>query len=353
MNSPSAATRWRTILYLALAAALVYAGVSAAGGFSDAFDHLHHISTWWLVPAAAAVTIRFGLLGMQLRFLRGDAAAPSVGVGIGVGLIAFGLGGLMPASPAEGFTLASGVLHRRGMSRRQAWLMLVSSQWVQFWALIVVFAIDRLVATAVGEVHHRHPWRTVATSAILLAVTAAAAWLVRRPSTARRLAGLTRWLPNQKRKSAVERAEDAVALHAEIRQTMGNRSNRFLVTFVSALCWIADAAVLWCMLAAVHAKISFELAIIGYVAAIVVSWVPLLPSGIGLVELAVPALLHHFHVPTAAGLAAVLLWRGVSLVAPAIAGFGCLVALRSGNQPGNQQANGQIADEPSSAAIAT
>ena len=59
--------------------------------------------------------------------------------------------------------------------------------------------------------------------------------------------------------------------------------------------------------------------------ATLVSWVPRLPGGVGAVEAALPAVLHHFGVPLVAGLAGTLPWRGASLIAPAVVGpFGYL-----------------------------
>lgn len=326
--------RWRQALYIALAVAFVYAGVSVAGGVSDAFDKMRHVSLWWFVPAIAAVGLRFVFLGAQLRYLRGAAHVPGIRLGITVALVAFGLGGLMPASPAEGFTLSSVALRQRGMTQRQAWLMLVSSQWAQFWALITVFALDRVAVAATGEIHRRHPWRIVMVSIALLAISAGASWVIRRPGSARRISTLGRWIPGQQRhQSELQRAEAATTLHAEIRLALGNRRNRLRVSVLSALCWVADALALWCMLAAVGARVSIEVAVIAYVVATVVAWAPFVPSGIGLAELAVPALLYRFHVPTVTGLAAVLLWRGVSLVLPAIAGAVAWLSLRAPTRP--------------------
>jgi hypothetical protein len=74
--------------------------------------------------------------------------------------------------------------------------------------------------------------------------------------------------------------------------------------------------------------VSFEVAVLAYAVAVAATWVPFLPSGFGLVELAVPAMLHHFGVPTASGLAAVLIWRGVAFFLAALGGTVAYLALR-------------------------
>jgi uncharacterized protein (TIRG00374 family) len=289
---------------------------------------LQRISIWWLIAAVAAVAVRFGLLGSQLKRLRGSAQVPDRVLGTGIALIAFGLGDLMPASPAEGYALSTAALHRRGMPTRQAWLMLVASQWVQFWALIIVFAVDRVVIAATGEIHRHHLGHILIGSAVLVAITTAATTAMRSRVFARGLAALTRLLPSERHKTPTRCAAAATELHEDFHKTLGSPRNRLAVTTLAALWWLADATVLWCMLAAVHAHISIEVAIIVYAVAEATTWVPLLPGGIGLTELVVPALLHHFHVPITTGLAAVLLWRAVSTLLPAATGAGVWWGLR-------------------------
>jgi uncharacterized protein (TIRG00374 family) len=73
--------------------------------------------------------------------------------------------------------------------------------------------------------------------------------------------------------------------------------------------------------------VSFEVAVLAYTIAIFATFAPV-PGGIGVVELIVPAMLHHFGVAKSTGLAAVLVWRGVSMFLPALAGLIAYTALR-------------------------
>lgn len=48
--------RHRTLIrlaYLGGGVGLVYAGITLAGGVSDAADQIRHLSPWWIVPGAA------------------------------------------------------------------------------------------------------------------------------------------------------------------------------------------------------------------------------------------------------------------------------------------------------------
>ena len=104
---------------------------------------------------------------------------------------------------------------------------------------------------------------------------------------------------------------------------------RFGIGVAAAGWWIADAGCLWIALYAVHAHVSFSLVILAYVAGTAASWAPLLPGGLGAVEIVVPTVLHHFGVPLSVALGGTLLWRGMSLFVPAIGGALAYASLRA------------------------
>lgn len=57
-----------------------------------------------------------------------------------------------------------------------------------------------------------------------------------------------------------------------------------------------------------------------YIGGMLITALPLLPRGIGVVEAAIPALPHHFGAPLDAALAGTLVYRGIALLLPAAAG---------------------------------
>jgi uncharacterized protein (TIRG00374 family) len=71
--------------------------------------------------------------------------------------------------------------------------------------------------------------------------------------------------------------------------------------------------------------------LLAYTAGAVAALVPLLPGGLGAVEVVVPAVLHHFGLPLDVAVAATFAWRGLALVAPALAGLAALVWMRHRN----------------------
>src|ERR1700694_5807585 len=138
-------------LGLVVAALLIYAVCPAAAGVSDAIQQLRETELIWLLPALGAEALSYAFFGLQVRRLRGPDSELPWSLGILIALVAFGLGQLLPASPAEGMVMSVAELRHRGMTTRQAGLLLVLAEWTSFWALVLVFAFDRLVVGAAGE----------------------------------------------------------------------------------------------------------------------------------------------------------------------------------------------------------
>jgi uncharacterized membrane protein YbhN (UPF0104 family) len=153
--------------------------------------------------------------------------------------------------------------------------------------------------------------------------------LARRPFIGKLAADAIRWLPRHRKKTRAELRAAGLDEHARLLQLLGRPVHRAGIAMASTGWWIADAGGLWLALHAAHADVDFSVVVLAYVAGVVASWVPLLPGGLGAVEIAVPAVLHHFGVPLAAGLAGTLLWRGLSLFLPALGGALAYASLRA------------------------
>ena len=91
---------------------------------------------------------------------------------------------------------------------------------------MLVFAADRIVARAVGDLSRADIAVIIGGSAILLGTSALAVGLTRPQYTAERLAELLRVLPGQRRKSPAQLRATGASWHHDIQQRLGPRRNR-------------------------------------------------------------------------------------------------------------------------------
>jgi uncharacterized protein (TIRG00374 family) len=207
--------------------------------------------------------------------------------------------------------------------------MLLVAGWFQFWALVLTAAMASAAVDAVGHPDPDDATRLLVVAAVLSALLLIVVALARRPIVGRLAADAIRWMPRHRKKTRAELRAVGLDEHARLLGLLGRPVHRVAIGAASAGWWIADAGALWIALHAAHADVDFSVVILAYVAGTVASWVPLLPGGLGAVEIAVPAVLHHFGVPLSIGLAATLLWRGISLFLPAMGGALAYASLRS------------------------
>jgi uncharacterized protein (TIRG00374 family) len=317
----------RLVIGLAVGGACLYAIFTVAGGLPAAAEQVRGADLVWLVPALGAEVASYVFFGLQLRWLGGPPPRPPWRVWFQVALVVYGLGSLTPASPVEGIVFAAGQLRRRGMTRQRAVLVLLLGQWTQFWALVVVFAADRIVARGMGDLSKTDLVSIIAGSVALAAATAAAAAVIRWRRAAETAAVFLKILPSQRGKGIAELRAAARSWHQDIRQLLGPASTRRVVFLTAVGGWMGDATCLWLALGSVGARVGLDVVLLAYSLATVVSWIPLLPAGLGAVEIAIPTVLHRFSVPLVAGLAGTLIWRAMSLLLPALAGFAAAVHL--------------------------
>jgi uncharacterized protein (TIRG00374 family) len=327
---PPTSRQWvRYLLALLVAGLLVYAVVVASGGLRDAIHELRHASPIWLAPAVALEIVSYSAAGWLLWLLRGPDVALRWETTVRIALVMWGLGSLLPAAPAEGIALSVSELGRRGVGRQGAITMLLVAGWSQFWALAFTAAVASGVVDLVGHPDPDDATRLLVIATVLIGVTAIVVTLVRRPVIGKIVADAMWLLPRRRTTTRAELRAAGVDEHARLMALFGRPTRRISIALASTGWWLADAGCLWIALHATHADADFGLVVLAYVAGTVASWVPLLPGGLGAVEIAVPAVLHHFGVPLNAALAGTLLWRGLSLFTPAAVGALAYTSLRA------------------------
>jgi len=295
----------------------------------DSIGALAHAEPGWLVAAAGAEALSYLFLGLHIQRLSGPGRRVSLRLGVGAGLVAFGLGNVLPGSPAPGFALAGMELRRRGLPTRVVAMTMALSGWFLAAAFLAIAASVALTATAQGRIPERHETVLLAGSSFVLALLLASVWLTVHPWPIERLALLLARVRWRNERYAAERGRAAGQhWHSDARQALGGPLNGQLVMVAAFGSWMADAGCLRLVLAAVGADVDFDVLLMAYLFAVAVSCLPFLPGGIGAVEVAVPAVLHHYGVPLDQAIAGTVAWRALALVAPAAGGAVTLAGLR-------------------------
>jgi uncharacterized membrane protein YbhN (UPF0104 family) len=332
-GSARARGRWSRAITFALGAVVavgaLLAVLSSSGGIDDVLTALEHVSPGWVIAAIGATVVGYALLALHMRRLA--AGRISIWQAARADLLLFGLGNVLPGSPAPGALLAAAELRRDRLPARRTRFVLAFTMWFNVRTLLGIGAIAFLVAFA-----RQHPgvreaglWWLAAVGLIL--ALAASAALAARPATAEHTARLFARLrvKDPRPPPDVTRA-GADAWHAEAKATVGSPHNRVVLVTLMAGSWLADAACLWLALASAGVRLDADVVVLAYVAGIVIASLPLLPGGIGAVEAAIPAVLHHFGAPLDAALAGTLVYRGISFLLPV--GAGALILARTSLQ---------------------
>jgi uncharacterized protein (TIRG00374 family) len=163
----------------------------------------------------------------------------------------------------------------------------------------------------------------------VLVTIATVSYAVTRRSTVHLLAAVVDRLPFWRPDTHPDaRRAAADELHREAQRMLRHDGQAPLLAILAMGSWIADAVALAATLAAAGVVVAPDIVLVAYTAGIVVSQVPALPAGLGLVEAAIPAVLQRFHVSYARGLAGALGYRVCGTFAPALAGVVALWSLR-------------------------
>lgn len=320
----------KVVIGSVVVAAAMWLVVSTAGGAGDALDAVGRMRGGFVVLALGFAVVRLALFGLQLRWLARRTGEMSLLAALGLSLIVFGFGAVTPAAPAEGMTIASRELRRRGRTKRQARLTVGFSEWFAQRTFYAVAALDLLLVIALGHLSVDESWPFIIVAALVIVAIAGTAVVARRPTSAEWMFGVLAAIRiRQPQPEPEARRQAAEAWHAEAMAVVGPPRNRVRLALVSAAAVLADAATLWATCHAAGFHVHPELALLARTVGTVASWIPLLPSGLGVVEVAIPAILHRFGAPLDDALAATLVYRAAGTLLPALAGAVAMIALRT------------------------
>ena len=309
-------------------AAAIWLVVSSAGGVGDALDAVRRMRTGFVVLAVGFAVVRLVLFGLQLLWLGRRTGPMGLLIAMGLSLVVYGFGAVTPAAPAEGMAIASRELRRRGRTKRQARLTVGFSEWFAQRTFYAVAALDLILVIVLGHLPIVDAWPFMIVAIVVIVAIAGTAVAARRPASAAWIMRILTAIRIRRPQPTPEaRRESAGGWHAEAMTVVGSPSNRVRLALISAAAVLADAATLWATCHAAGFHIHPELAVLARTVGTIASWIPLLPGGLGVVEVAIPAILHRFGAPLDDALAATLVYRAVGTVLPALAGGVAMIAL--------------------------
>jgi hypothetical protein len=319
----------KALIGLAIAGGAAFVAVTAAGHLAGSLHFLDTVDARWIAAAGACELAVYVILSLHLRFLAGPHANARRLAPFRLSLILFGLGRVLPAAPAEGMMMAGAVLNRRRLAKRRAAIVLGLSQWFNTAALYAVGAVDVLVVLGLTRLPLPDRGALLAGAIVSLVLLGGLAFLCTRQSVAEWAAlAFDRCRIGRPRPTPEESRARGAAWRAAAGHVVSGPGGVAFLMATAALAWLADAACLHFSLLAVGVHVRLDVLLLAYVAGIVLSMVPLVPAGIGVVETVVPAVLSLAGVPLVAALAAVVLYRMLSTLLPAVLGALSLLGLR-------------------------
>lgn len=313
--------RWRAVVGLAAGALLVWFVVATVGGLRDAAAALGRMQPAWVAVAVVAGAGRMAVFVTQIRAIGRRVGHLGWREATEVGLLVYGVGAVLPASPAEGLGAAAVELRHSGRSRRETALVLALSEWFTQRGFYAVAAVDLLMLVALGRLPWSDTWPFVTAGVVVLVILVVTARLVRRPATAElaaQWAGALRW--HHTVRPAEERRRHGRAVHDDAMAVLGPRSTRWRLGAISVAAALVDAATLAAACAGAGLHVDPAGVVLAAVVGTVATWVPLLPAGLGLVELGVPLVLHRLGAPLDDAFAATVIHRAAGTLLPAAAG---------------------------------
>jgi uncharacterized membrane protein YbhN (UPF0104 family) len=325
-------SRWRIALIaigVAYGAFTLVVLITNAAGLSDALSELRHMQGWWIALAVAAVALRHSLYAVQVGLLGRRAHGLDRRAALAVELTVYGLGAATPAAPAEGLALASVELRRRGFSRREVLMTLGFSEWFSQQLFYQIAAINLIVVVSVGHLSFAPGWPLVSLAAMVFAIAGVFVVMLAKPAVGMAVALRVARLPLLRRRMAS--ADRATALEAwctDVQPLVGTVRLRSGLAGVSALSVLADGVVLWAASCAAGVHLPFDVILLATTVGVLAGLLPFLPGGIGVVDAAIPALLHRYGVALDEAVAITIVYRALTLVLPMLAGLGSLVWLR-------------------------
>ncbi len=268
-----------------------------------------HLAVGWVAAAVLAEATSlstFGVLQHRVLDLAGSRIAlPGL---VAVSLANEAIANTVPAGPALSCVYRYRFYRQRGATEASAGWGIFTVLIAQAISMSLVLLLGVLVAMLASA-----SIRGAGIAAVgLVIVVAGGAVLVRRDLVLRLVAAgvrVSQRVTGHPRSERVARIEAALARMQEI--PLNTRSTVSVVA-IAVVVWSCDFLCLLCSFAAVHASVPWKGVLLAYGAAQVVSALPIVPGGLGIVEGSLAVILAAYGIARAPAISVALVYRLVS-----------------------------------------
>jgi uncharacterized protein (TIRG00374 family) len=315
------------------------------GELEAARQQFRHLDTGWIVAAVLAEGMSLAAFGfLQHRVLRLAGACLAL-----PGLLVLSLASDAIANTVPGEPVVSGAYRYRYY--RQRGVDSAGAGWSVFTVVVaqaIGMSLFLLVGVAVAVLASTSVRVTGLAVAGFAVVLAASAVLIRRDLLLRLAAAgarASRRVTGYPRSGTLARIE---AVLARMRDIPLSAPSAVSVITISVCVWACDFLCLLCSFAAVHAAVPWDGVLLAYGAAQIVSSLPVVPGGLGIVEGSLAVVLAAYGVARGPAISAVLAYRLVSfwlVIAMGWISVG-LIAYQGRRRPGRPQTKTEPSPSP-------
>lgn len=309
----------RSLIWTVLVLAAVIAVVTLVPGLASLREQFAHAQAGWLL-AGAGLKI---LSGVCFVVVFREVFCPTMSrrLSAEIGFAELGANAVVPTGGAGGIALGVWALRRSGMDVER-----IARRSVAFFFLTSVPNVVGVIIVGAGLGLGILPGR--ASPALTIGPASLAAAAVLGVIAGGRWAGRMAERARQRRGPSSRVAQGLAVVSAGIEESivlLRRHDARLLAGLVGYLAF--DVMVLWATFQSVGASPPLAIIWLGYLIGELGGLIPL-PGGIGGVDLGLVGMLVLYHVPLAPATAAVLLYRGIVLLVPAVIGAVAFVMLR-------------------------
>ena len=304
----------RIVEVLVLALVVEYLVLPQLAGTNQWLSLLADANWWWVVAAFAAELASLLAFSLATRTLLPAGGRPGLWRLWRIDLAGIALSHSVPGGAAAGTALGYRLLHRSGVDAGTATFAKVGQGAIS--ALVLQSLLLSSLAIAI-PLHGTSPLYLTAALigvGLFVAVIALTVLLIRGgPRLARVASAVTARVPRLSRDSGGNLVH---RLTGEVRAVL-RQPRRFAASAGwSAANWLLDAFALWCSVTAFGHLLGYDGVLVPFCLANTAAWIPLTPSGLGIVEGVIIPSLVGFATPRGIAVLGTTTWRLINFWLP-------------------------------------